>query len=201
LVINGGFEDGTNPWQESSSQNFSLICTRETCGDGLPQPHSGSALAWLGGGNNERSRLSQTLTIPAGQPAQLSFQYWIDSEDYCGYDYGYVQLFVNNQSRSVQRYSLCNNTHTSGWAAQALDLSSYAGQTVRLDFYVATDRSLLSSLLIDDVSLRSGSSCTEGTAAGMVPSAVDMPLDELFSEPPEIIRGEEPPAGDAKWRR
>ncbi|MCC6455676.1 MAG: S8 family serine peptidase [Caldilineaceae bacterium] len=200
LTVNGNFESGTAPWQQNSSQNFPLICTEEICGDGL-QPHSGGALAWLGGGNSERSRLSQTITIPAGQPAYLSFWYWIDSEDYCGYDYGYVQLFVNNQSRTVQRYSLCNSTQTNGWVSQALDLSSYAGQSVRLDFYVATDRSLVSSLLIDDVSLRSGSSCTVGTAAGMMPAAVDAPLDELFSEPAEITRGEEAPAGDARWRR
>jgi bacillopeptidase F (M6 metalloprotease family) len=156
----------------------------------------------LGGGNNERSRLSQTLTIPSGQSAYLSYWHWIESEDYCGYDYGYVQIFVNNALRTLQRYSLCSSTRTAGWVQQQLDLSAYAGRTVRVEFYVANDRSLISSLLIDDVSLRSGSACTSASAAGeTMPSAIMMPLDELFSDPPQAIRAEEAPAGDAVWRR
>jgi hypothetical protein len=200
VVANGGFEQGATAWTQSSTQGFKLICTKASCGSGL-QPHSGATLAWLGGGNNERSRISQTLTIPAGKPAALSFWRWIESEDYCGYDYGYVQVFANNSLRTLQRYSLCNSTSTGGWGMQTLDLSGYAGLTVRLEFYVANDRSLISNLLIDDVSLRSGTSCTTSASDAMTPAAIDAPLDEVFSEPPEIIRGEETPAGDAVWRR
>lgn len=201
MTSNGTFEAGVTGWTQSSSQGFKLICTKATCGAGL-QPHGGNALAWLGGGNNERSRLSQTLTIPANAPAYLSYWHWIESEDYCGYDYGYVQVFVNNALRTLQRYSLCNSARTSGWVQQTLDVSSYAGKQVRLEFYVANDRSLISSLLIDDISLRSGVSCATASAAGeMMPAAIDVPLDELFSDPPEIIRNEEPPAGDPVWTR
>jgi subtilisin family serine protease len=201
IMVNGNFESGTTAWTQSSSQGFRLICTQATCGAGL-QPHGGSTLAWLGGGNSERSRLSQTLTIPSGQAAYLSYWHWIESEDYCGYDYGYVQIFVNNSLRTLQRYSLCSSTRTAGWVQQQLNLSAYAGRTVRVEFYVANDRSLISSLLIDDVSLRAGAACTSASAAGeIMPSAIMMPLDELFSDPPEAIRPEQAPAGDAVWRR
>ncbi len=201
VAVNGTFEEGVTGWQQRSSQGFRLICTKATCGAGL-QPHGGNTLVWLGGGNNESSRLSQSLTIPAGKPAYLSYWHWIESEDYCGYDYGYVQLTVNNSTRTVQRYSLCNSARTAGWEYQMLDLSSYAGKPVRVEFYVANDRSLISSMLIDDVSLRSGTSCATVTAAGeLMPSAIDIPLNELFSDPPEIIRGDQPPAGDAVWAR
>jgi hypothetical protein len=200
IAVNGSFESGASAWTQSSSQGFNLICTKASCGAGL-QPHGGATLAWLGGGNNERSRISQTITIPAGKPAYLTFWHWIASEDYCGYDYGYVQVFANNSLRTLQRYSLCNTTSTNGWVAQALDLSTFAGQSVRLEFYVANDRSLISNMLIDDVSLRSGTSCTASASSAMTAAAVDEPLDELFSDPPEIIRGDEPPAGDAIWKR
>ena len=201
VVTNGGFEDGKTGWTESSSQGFRLICTKATCGAGL-QPHTGDALVWLGGGNRERSRLRQTLTLPAGQPATLSYAYWIESEDYCGYDYGYVQVYVNNSLRTLKRYSLCNQLSTGGWVAQSLDLSAYAGKTIRIEFYAANDRSLISSLLIDDVALHSGNACTAATvASGTAPTAIEVPLDELFSDPPEIIRGEEAPVGDPGWTR
>jgi hypothetical protein len=215
VAVNGNFESHSDSaaWQQSSSQGFRLICTKATCGAGL-QPHSGSTLAWLGGGNNERSRLSQTVTIPADEPAYLSYWYWIESEDRCSYDYGYVQIIdtlqildlqhinVNNSPRTLQRYSLCNSARTAGWTAQLIDLSNFAGKTARIEFYAVTDRSLISSMLIEDVSLRSGSSCTAGAAGEGTPSATtDQPLDEPFSDPPEINRGEEAPAGDAVWRR
>ena len=201
VMTNGDFENGSTGWKESSSQGFQLICTKATCGAGL-QPNSGDVLVWLGGGNRERSRLSQTLTIPAGQPAALSYYHWIESEDYCGYDYGYVRISVNNTLRTLKRYSLCSNQHTNGWVAQSLDLSAYVGKTVSIEFYVANDRSLISSLLIDDVALRSGDACTTATAAGgTLPATMDVPLDELFSDPPESIRSEEVPAGDPAWTR
>lgn len=200
ICENGAFESGSTGWVESSSQGFRLICTREICGAGL-QPHAGEGLAWLGGGNNERSRLSQTVDIPAGAPAYLSYWHWIESEDYCNYDYGYVQLFVDNTLVTLKRYSLCNTARTGGWVLQTIDLSVYAGKTVRLDFYVANDRSLISTMLIDDVTLHSGLSCSLVSTAGMDSAAVDMPLNEIFSEPLEAVRGEEAPAGDAVWRR
>lgn len=201
VCANGGFEAGAVSWTQSSSQGFRLICTRATCGAGL-QPHGGSTLAWLGGGNNERSRLSQTVTLPAGQPAILTFWHWIESEDYCGYDYGYVQLVINGQTHTIKRYNLCNTARTGGWVQQALDLSAHAGKSVRLDFYVATDRSLTSNMLIDDVALRSGSACLSAAASSeAIPAAIEAPLDELFSDPPEVIREEQAPAGEPGWLR
>jgi subtilisin family serine protease len=201
VVTNGNLEAGATAWQQSSTQGFELICTQSTCGTGL-QPKDGTTLVWLGGGNSERSRISQSFTIPAGAPAYLSYWHRIESEDYCGYDYGYVQLFVNNSLRTLKRYGLCNSVSTSGWVVQNLDVSAYAGQDVRLEFYVANDRSLISSMFLDSVSLLSGSSCTLGSASGMMPSSFEMaPLDELFSEAPEVDRADESPAGEVSVRR
>jgi hypothetical protein len=205
LIVNGAFEAGSTGWMQSSSQGFRLICTKESCGAGL-QPYQGSGLAWLGGGHNERSRLSQTITIPAGRPAALTYWHWIESEDYCGYDYGFVQVKADNALRELRRYDLCNEKRTSGWVQQTIDLGAYVGKTVLVEFYVATDRTHISSLLIDDVSLQSGATCPVQALAGVQASSAppvqgDVPSGEWLAEPPQIPRDEATPAGDPVWTR
>jgi hypothetical protein len=51
----------------------------------------------------------------------------------------------------VDRYDLCEATNTGGWARHAVNLSSYAGRTVRLQIRGETNGSALSHLLVDDV--------------------------------------------------
>lgn len=83
-IVNGDFEQGRVGWTEYSFQGWELITYY-----GAGFPHSGSWAAWLGGGDDETSRLSQTVTIPASQP-YLHFWYLLYSEDFCGYDYARV---------------------------------------------------------------------------------------------------------------
>lgn len=205
-VTNGSFEGGPGAWTQSSSQGFPLICDAGTCGVGL-SPYDGEALAWLGGSNRERSLLSQTLTLPSGQPAVLSYRYRIESEEaVCGYDYGYVRLKVDNSLRTLHRYDLCVGENTGGWAEQSIDLSSYAGRTVRLDFYASTDQWNVSSLFVDAVSLESGLACIDAVngAGGDTPTSVIVqPLDEEFSEPAlsERPQPQETPAAVIEHRR
>lgn len=201
LVTSGDFEEDNLAWTQSSSQGFQLVCTKATCGEGM-QPYAGDALAWLGGGNSERSRLSQSFTIPADQPAYLSYWYWIESEDSCNHDYAYVQIQIDNSVYTAHRYALCNDTRTGGWVPHSIRMDEYAGKTVRLEFYVATDRTLLSNMFLDDITLRSGEICQEGVVSG-ASTDIDMqqPLNELFSEPPEMIREVATPVGNVQWRR
>ena len=52
----------------------------------------------------------------------------------------------------IQTWDLCSIHNTGGWVPISLDLSSYAGQSVSLEFRVQTDNSLSSTLYLDDVS-------------------------------------------------
>ena len=181
LLANGDFEARHTGWNESSSQGFSLICDAHSCGVLLP-PSSGQELAWLGGANRETSTIKQTVTIPAAAPAQLRYMYQIESEDQCGYDYGYVQLQVNQKTTTLHRFSLCTATESAGWVQDQLDLSSYAGKQVTVIFYAKTDKVLTSSLFVDDASLTSGSACAAAVAgapevgtAGEIESGPDAP--------------------------
>lgn len=201
LIRNGDFEEEPSAWTQSSSQGFELICTKASCGEGM-QPYSGDGVAWLGGGNSERSRLSQSFTLPADQPATLNYWYWIESEDYCNHDYGYIQIYTDDLVLTAKRYSLCNETRTGGWVPESINLNDFAGKRVRLEFYVATDMTKMSNMFLDDISLRTGAICEEAAAAG-ASTVVEVltPLNEPFLEPTEVIREDSPPVGTVQWRR
>ena len=143
-LFNGDFELGRNVgWSESSTGGFQVVMNAAD----LPQtPHGGSWAAWLGGANSETTVLSQTVSVPS-QNHFISFWYWIDSGDVCGWDYGYVRI----NSVPVQTWNLCTTNNTGGWARGSVDLSAYSGQIVALEFRVTTDISSVSNLFLDDV--------------------------------------------------
>jgi secreted trypsin-like serine protease len=150
---NPSFEQGTTGWQESSKLGLPLIS-----GSGFPQsvnPRTGQWLAWLGGADNEESNLRQTVTVPSNNP-MLTFWYWAASADSCGYDWFAVYVVKDGGEQEMLRKDLCEGQNTGGWVQGAVSLSGYAGQSVAIDFYVATDESNNSNLFLDDVALTSG---------------------------------------------
>src|SRR6185436_2803237 len=66
LVVNGGFEGSVSPWTLSGSAFWS------TGGN----HRSGTGYSILGSGNNASGSEYQTVTIPAGHPANLTF--WLN---------------------------------------------------------------------------------------------------------------------------
>jgi mRNA-degrading endonuclease HigB of HigAB toxin-antitoxin module len=151
-IINGGFEQGSVGWTEDSEYGWDLIYFYD---DTTVDAHNGNWLAWLGGDNNEISRLSQTVKISPASP-YLHFWYWIDSVDICGYDYARVKIDGN----IVRTFKLCEDKNTYGWAHAAVNLSAYKGMTVSLMFEVTTDILYNSNFFLDDVSLSSSASAT-----------------------------------------
>ncbi|WP_344469899.1 putative Ig domain-containing protein, partial [Kitasatospora kazusensis] len=142
LLGNAGFETGTaSPWTASAGviDNSS----------GEPA-HSGSWKAWLDGyGSTHTDTLSQTVTIPAGCKASLSFWLHIDTAE-TGTT-AYDNLKVQAGSTTVASFSNVNKN--TGYALHTYDLSSFAGQTVTLKFTGTEDSSLQTSFVIDDTAL------------------------------------------------
>jgi hypothetical protein len=209
VIRNGNFEAGAVTWTQSSSQGFPLICDEGHCGAGL-EPHSGGVLAWLAGANREKSRVSQVVSIPAGKAATLSMWIRIESEDVCRYDVGYVQVKDGSRLRTLRTYALCASQNTGGWVQDSLDLSQYAGKSIRLDFYAATDSRNVSSLFVDDVSLLSGSNCnvsslgfapTAATASVEAAGSVDSEIEGEMDVEVDVPRPEDPPSGPITWQR
>ncbi|MFC7867945.1 putative Ig domain-containing protein [Streptomyces murinus] len=142
LLSNPGFESGNTGWTASSG----VITT-----DSGEAAHSGSYKAWMDGyGTSHTDTLSQSVTIPAGCKATLSFYLHIDSAETTS-STAYDKLTVTAGSTTLASYSNLNKA--SGYAQKTFDLSSLAGQTVTLKFNGVEDSSLQTSFVVDDASV------------------------------------------------
>ncbi|WP_030948066.1 putative Ig domain-containing protein [Streptomyces sp. NRRL S-646] len=142
LLANPGFESGSTGWSATSG-----VIVNDT-GEAA---HSGSYYAWLDGyGSSHTDTLSQSVTIPAGCKATLTFYLHIDTSETTS-STQYDKLTVTVGSTTLATYS--NLNHNSGYAQKTFDLSSLAGQTVTLKFNGVEDSSLQTSFVVDDTAL------------------------------------------------
>ncbi|MFI6151528.1 putative Ig domain-containing protein [Kitasatospora sp. NPDC051170] len=143
LLGNQGFETGSAaPWTASSGviDNSSSEAA-----------HSGSWKAWLDGyGTTHTDSLTQTVTIPAGCRASLSFYLHIDTAETGSTAYDKLTVSVNGTA--LKTYS--NVDAAAGYQLRTFDLSSYAGQSVTVKFNGVEDGSLQTSFVIDDTAIQ-----------------------------------------------
>ncbi len=140
---NPGFETGTAaPWSASSGVVDSS--------SGEPA-RSGSWKAWLDGyGSTHTDTLSQSVSIPAGCTATLSFYLHIDTAETTS-STAYDKLTVKAGSTTLATYSNLNKN--TGYALKSFNVSSLAGQTVTISFSGSEDSSLQTSFVVDDTAL------------------------------------------------
>ncbi|GGU12271.1 putative Ig domain-containing protein [Streptomyces violascens] len=143
LLGNPGFETGSAaPWSATAG------VIDNSSGEAA---HSGSWKAWLDGyGYSHTDTLSQTVSIPAGCHATLSYYLHIDTKETTG-STAYDKLTVTAGSTTLASYS--NLDKNTGFAQKSFDLSSFAGQTVTLKFNGVEDSSLATSFVVDDTAL------------------------------------------------
>jgi hypothetical protein len=140
---NPGFETGTAaPW----------AMTAGVLDSSTAQPaHSGSWKAWLDGyGRTHTDTVTQSVTIPAGCHATLSFYLHIDSSETTT-SVAYDKLTVKAGSTTLATYSNLNKA--AGYTLRSFDVSALAGQTVTISFSGSEDASLQTSFVIDDTAL------------------------------------------------
>jgi Zn-dependent metalloprotease len=140
---NPGFETGTAaPWSASSGVIDSSASQAA---------HGGSWKAWLNGyGTTRTDTLSQSVAVPAGCAATLTFWLHIDSAETTT-STQYDKLTVKVGSTTLATYSNLNKA--AGYTQRSFDLSSFAGQTVTISFTGTEDSSLQTSFVIDDTAL------------------------------------------------
>ena len=129
---NPGFETGSAaPWTASAG----------VIDSSTSQPaRSGSWKAWLDGyGTTHTDTLSQSVSIPAGCGATLSFYLHIDSAETTT-TIAYDKLTVKIGSTTLATYSNLNKA--SGYTLRSFNVSSFAGQTVTVSFTGTEDSSL-----------------------------------------------------------
>jgi Zn-dependent metalloprotease len=140
---NPGFETGTAaPWSATAGVIDSSASQAA---------HSGTWKAWLDGyGRTHTDTLSQSVAIPAGCSATLSFWLHIDSAETTA-SIQYDKLTVKVGSTTVATYS--NLNEAAGYSQKSFNVSSFAGQTVTITFTGTEDSSLQTSFVIDDTAL------------------------------------------------
>ena len=140
---NPGFETGSAaPWTASAGVIDSSA--------GQPA-HSGSWKAWLDGyGTTHTDSLSQSVTIPAGCAATLTFWLHIDSAETTTTT-AFDKLTVKAGTTTLATYSNLNKA--AGYSQKSFNLSSFAGQTVTISFSGTEDSSLQTSFVVDDTGL------------------------------------------------
>jgi hypothetical protein len=142
LLGNQGFESGSATWTASSG-----VITNSSS----ESAHGGSYYAWLDGyGSTHTDTLSQSVTIPSGCKAKLTFYLHIDTSETTT-STAYDKLTVTAGSTTLATYS--NLNAASGYTQKSFDLSSLAGSTVTLKFSGVEDSSLQTSFVVDDTAL------------------------------------------------
>jgi hypothetical protein len=143
---NPGFETGSAaPWTASTGVVDS---------SSSEPAHSGSWKAWLDGyGRSHTDTLSQSVTIPSGCKATLSFYLHVDTSETTTAT-AYDKLTVKVGSSTLATYS--NLNHASGYSLKSFDVSSFAGQTVTVGFTGTEDSSLQTSFVVDDTAVNLG---------------------------------------------
>jgi Zn-dependent metalloprotease len=140
---NPGFETGTAaPWSASTG-------VVDSSAD--QAPHAGAWKAWLNGyGTTHTDTLSQSVAVPAGCGATLTFYVHVDSAETTT-SAAYDKLTVKAGSTTLATYSNLNKA--AGYSLKSFNLSSFAGQTVTISFTGTEDSSLQTSFVIDDTAL------------------------------------------------
>lgn len=141
-LLNPGFESGATSWTASTGVITS---------DAGQAARTGSWKAWLNGyGQAATDTLSQSVTIPSGCKATLSFYVHIDTAETTTTT-AYDKLVVKAGSTTLATYS--NLNAASGYVLKSFDVSSLAGQTVTIGFTGTEDSSAQTSFVLDDTAL------------------------------------------------
>ncbi|HEX6149472.1 S8 family serine peptidase [Nocardioides sp.] len=149
LLQNPGFESGVTVWSATSGAI--------TNASGAPA-RTGSWKAWLNGyGRSSTDTVSQSIAIPGGSAASLSFYLYVSSAETTtttAYDRLQVQVVAGGSTTTLGTFSNLNKG--TSYVQRTFNLSAYAGQTVTIRFHGTEDSSLATSFVIDDTSVTSG---------------------------------------------
>jgi kumamolisin len=103
-----------------------------------------------GYGSSHTDTVSQSVSIPAGCHATLTFWLHVDTAETTSTT-AYDKVTVQAGSTTVATFS--NLDKASGYVQKSYDLSSLAGQTPTIKFTGTEDTSLQTSFVIDDTAL------------------------------------------------
>lgn len=152
LIINGGFEGGSNPWLSSGSGAFYTANGNN--------PHGGTGYIYLGNQNSISGAWYQQITIPNGSSPSLTFWLSVSSNETTTAQQ-FDKLFIEVRSTSgallatLATFSNLNETTNNSYTLRGgYSLASFASQTIRIQFRATADDSLTTTFRVDDVSVK-----------------------------------------------
>ena len=154
LIQNGDFEQGIDPWQETSGSGYEIVNTTN--------PHSGQYSADLCGYGSCDDSIAQNFTVPANA-STITVSYWwygytTRTSHLCRDALTVTLLDSSGRAIGTLQHS-CNTNATNSWQHMSFDvtskLSSHARQTVTLLFNGKTASSFLvtSEFFVDDLAV------------------------------------------------
>ena len=144
-IVNGGFENGTSPWSQSSSGGYQLI--------DQTRPHTGAFSVYMGNYNNANDAIYQTITVPSN--GTLTYWWYMSTQETSGpYDYLRVQLTNTSGGVLATLRTWSDRSGAGSWRQDSVSLASYAGQTVRVRFNATNDSYAPTAFFVDDVSVK-----------------------------------------------
>jgi hypothetical protein len=148
LLRNSGFEDGRTAWNAPAD-----VINKNSA---IPA-HGGSWKAWMCGyGESHGDTLYQLVTIPSSsQLVSLKFFLSIDTEEGPNKAYDTLKLQIRDASGQWLKTprSWSNLDSTQGFVQQTVNLSSFRGKTVRINFECREDSRTVTNFVLDDVQL------------------------------------------------
>jgi hypothetical protein len=161
-VVNGGFESGTlSGWTVTATDPTPVVINTDF--------HTGSFSALVGSDNGAEplgdGAMYQSITVPAGGGV-LSFWHKRFTTDSIFFDWqdAYIQDGSGNTLSTI--FHVCVN---SDWTQEVVDLSPFAGTTIRIAFLVHQDGfGDDTSMKVDDVTFSPGAAgaCCVSTGSG-----------------------------------
>ncbi|MGR4066201.1 MAG: protease pro-enzyme activation domain-containing protein [Vulcanimicrobiaceae bacterium] len=166
LLLNPGFESGNVNW----------TTTANVITDDSALAQSGSWFAWLDGYNTpETDTLQQTVSIPAGCTATLTYYVYISSNESKRTAKDTLTLTVNGTTE--QKFSNVNATG-GVYVAETVNLSSFAGGNATILWTSNQTGSRITNFFVDSTALTLG-----GGTATPTPSPTASPTAKPTSTP------------------
>jgi len=143
-LLNPGFESGSTSWTGTTGAIGQWASQGEAA-------HGGTYSAWLlGYGTTHTESVAQSVTIPSGCTATLTFWLHVDSAETTT-STAYDKLTVTAGTTTLATFSNLNKA--TGYTQRTVSLSAFAGQSVALKFSGTEDSSLQTSFVLDDLAV------------------------------------------------
>jgi hypothetical protein len=193
VIINGCFETGSfSPGWVIDGNNATPVVTNTLSHGGSYSAFAGDAPDGFCGSPgveaNGDSSFYQQFTVPAGG-GTLSFWYWTCTTDTITFDW--QDAYITDSNGNILQTIFHECTNNDSWVQQNVNMASYAGQTLRINFLVHEDGfGDLTGMYVDDVSLPGTSgtptptpTSTATPTATATPTSTPRPTPTPRSEP------------------